>query len=38
LSQNGTKADAGVELLTDALDVLLEAQSKAKQFQSEMIG
>lgn len=38
LSQNGTKKDAGVELLTDALDVLLEAQSKAKQFQSEMIG
>jgi tRNA-dihydrouridine synthase A len=38
LSQNGTKAGAGVELLTDALDVLLEAQSKAKQFQSEMIG
>jgi tRNA-dihydrouridine synthase A len=38
LSQNGTKANVGVELLTDALDVLLEAQSKAKQFQSEMIG
>lgn len=38
LSQNGTKADAGVELLTDALEVLLEAQSKAKQFQAEMIG
>jgi tRNA-dihydrouridine synthase A len=38
LSQNGTKAGVGVELLTDALDVLLEAQSKAKQFQSEMIG
>jgi tRNA-dihydrouridine synthase A len=38
LSQNGTKANAGVELLTDALDVLLEAQSRAKQFQSEMIG
>jgi tRNA-dihydrouridine synthase A len=38
LSQNGTKANVGVELLTDALDVLLEAQFKAKQFQSEMIG
>jgi tRNA-dihydrouridine synthase A len=38
LSQNGTKANVGVELLTDALDVLLDAQSKAKQFQSEMIG
>jgi tRNA-dihydrouridine synthase A len=38
LSQNGTKANAGVELLTDALDVLLEAQSKAIRFQSEMIG
>jgi tRNA-dihydrouridine synthase A len=38
LSQNGTKANVGVELLTDALDVLLEAQSKATQFQSEMIG
>jgi tRNA-dihydrouridine synthase A len=38
LSQNGTKANVGVELLTDALDVLLEAQSKAEQFQSEMIG
>ena len=38
LSQNGTKANAGVELLTDALDVLLEAQSKAKQFQSDLVG
>jgi tRNA-dihydrouridine synthase A len=38
LSQNGTKANAGVELLTDALDVLLEAQSKAIRFQSEMTG
>ncbi|WP_339720872.1 tRNA dihydrouridine(20/20a) synthase DusA [uncultured Paraglaciecola sp.] len=38
LSQNGTKANAGVELLTDALDVLLEAQFKAKQFQTEVIG
>ncbi|MFT5839946.1 MAG: tRNA-dihydrouridine synthase A [Flavobacteriales bacterium] len=38
LSQNGTKANAGVELLTDALEVLLEAQSKAKQFQAEVIG
>ena len=38
LSQNGTKTNVGVELLTDALDVLLEAQVKAKQFQAEMIG
>ncbi|MFT6779631.1 MAG: tRNA-dihydrouridine synthase A [Paraglaciecola sp.] len=38
LSQNGTKTDVGVELLTDALHVLLDAQFKAKQFQSEMVG
>jgi tRNA-dihydrouridine synthase A len=38
LSQNGTKANVGIELLTDALHVLLDAQSKAKQFQSEIIG
>lgn len=37
LSQNGTKKAAGIELLTDALDVLLEAQAKAMQFQSEML-
>ncbi|MEP2603392.1 MAG: tRNA dihydrouridine(20/20a) synthase DusA, partial [Paraglaciecola sp.] len=37
LSQNGTKAGAGIELLIDAVDVLLEAQSKAKAFQSEML-
>ncbi|MFT2092342.1 tRNA dihydrouridine(20/20a) synthase DusA [Paraglaciecola sp. 2405UD69-4] len=38
LSQNGTKAGVGIELLTDALDVLKEAQVKAKSFQSEMLG
>ncbi|MBU3005131.1 tRNA dihydrouridine(20/20a) synthase DusA [Paraglaciecola arctica] len=38
LSQNGTKANAGLELLSDALEVLLEAQHKAKQFQNEVIG
>jgi tRNA-dihydrouridine synthase A len=38
LSQNGTQANAGIELLTDALDTLLEAQSKAMQFQSEKVG
>jgi tRNA-dihydrouridine synthase A len=37
LSENGTQAGAGIELMTDALDVLLEAQNKAKQFQSQMI-
>jgi tRNA-dihydrouridine synthase A len=37
LSQNGTKRDAGIELLTDALDTLLEAQAKAMQFQAEML-
>ncbi len=37
LSQNGTKAGAGIELLTDAVHVLLEAQTKAKSFQSEML-
>jgi tRNA-dihydrouridine synthase A len=37
LSQNGTKRDAGIELLTDALDTLLEAQAKATKFQSEML-
>lgn len=37
LSQNGTKAGAGLELLTDAIDVLLEAQTKAKSYQSEML-
>lgn len=31
LSQNGTQPGAGVELLTDALDALLEAQQAAKQ-------
>lgn len=36
LSQNGTKANAGVELLTDALDTLLEAQAKAQQFQADI--
>jgi tRNA-dihydrouridine synthase A len=38
LSQNGTKTGAGIELLTDALDVLLEAQAKAVQFQAENVG
>ncbi|MEP2653991.1 MAG: tRNA dihydrouridine(20/20a) synthase DusA [Paraglaciecola sp.] len=38
LSENGTKAGVGIELLTDALDVLLEAQNKAKIFQSEALG
>ncbi|WP_158965517.1 tRNA dihydrouridine(20/20a) synthase DusA [Paraglaciecola sp. L3A3] len=37
LSQNGTHKEAGIELLTDALDVLLEAQTKATQFQAEML-
>jgi tRNA-dihydrouridine synthase A len=37
LSQNGTKRDAGIELLTGALDTLLEAQAKAMQFQAEML-
>ncbi|MCF2947318.1 tRNA dihydrouridine(20/20a) synthase DusA [Paraglaciecola aquimarina] len=37
LSQNGTKRDAGIELLTDALDTLLEAQAQATKFQSEML-
>jgi tRNA-dihydrouridine synthase A len=32
LSENGTKANAGAELLSDALDVLLETQQKAKAF------
>ena len=30
MSQNGTKADVDVELLTDALDILSDVQSKAK--------
>lgn len=38
LSQNGTKAGVGIELLTDALDVLLDAQSKVQAYQSEVIG
>ncbi|MGJ8679968.1 tRNA dihydrouridine(20/20a) synthase DusA [Paraglaciecola sp.] len=37
LSQNGTKREVGIELLTDALDTLLEAQAKATKFQSEML-
>ncbi len=37
LSQHGTKPGTGVELLTDGLDALLEAQQKATQFQSEML-
>jgi tRNA-dihydrouridine synthase A len=32
LSEQGTKAGTGVELLTDALDVLLETQQKAATF------
>lgn len=32
LSEQGTKAGAGVELLTDALDMLLETQQKAATF------
>jgi len=32
LSENGTKANAGAELLSDALDLLLETQQKAKAF------
>ncbi len=35
LSQNGTQKSAGVELLTNGLDALLEAQTKAHQFQAE---
>ncbi|MGS2722029.1 tRNA dihydrouridine(20/20a) synthase DusA [Paraglaciecola aestuariivivens] len=38
LSQHGTQKGAGIELLTDALDTLLNAQHKAKQYQSESVG
>jgi tRNA-dihydrouridine synthase A len=32
LSQNGTQRDAGVELLSDALATLNEAQKQAEEF------
>lgn len=35
LSQNGTANQVGVELLTDALDVVSEAQQQAQKFQQE---
>lgn len=38
LSQHGTQKGAGVELLNDALDVLLKAQQNAENFVKEKVG
>ena len=38
LSQNGTQRGTGIELLSDALDVLLEAQEQARKFQDKLVG